>query len=156
RADGTVEERWRDLRPKRAGEPRREGGRLDYFEMCRWLSEQELDEAVETFGGQVRNVWQMMERSTLRPLAVRRAFLYWYRQQSEDDRKRLQERQIFAEAMKMLRRRWPDRGRGSAKRPVHYRDEELRAELEEVLADFPPSSEGAATDGDERSRSGVI
>ena len=140
RADGTVEERWRDLRPKRTAAPRREGGKLDYFEMCRWLSEQDLSDAVETFGGQVRNVWQMLERPTLRPLVVRQAFLAWYRQRSVEDRELLQERDVFAEAMKTLRQRWPDRGRGSAKRPVHYQEAELRAEIDQVLAGYPERS----------------
>ena len=139
RSDGTVEERWRKLRPQRAGEPRREGGKLDYFEMCRWLAEQDLDDAADTFGGQVRNVWQMLERPTLRPLIVRRALLGCFGELPEEERRRLYERQTFAELMKTLRRRWPDRGPGSAKRPIHYSEEALRGELASFLRNFSPA-----------------
>jgi hypothetical protein len=129
RSDGTVEERWRQLRPQRAGEPRREGGRLDYFEMCRWLAGQDLADAVHTFGALVRNVWQMLERPTLRPLIVRRALLGSLGELPEEDRQRLYDRRTFAELMKTLRRRWPDRGPGSAKRPIHYSEAALQAEI---------------------------
>jgi hypothetical protein len=136
RHDGRIESRWVSLRPKAAKEPRREGGKLDYFEMCRWLAEQELLDAAETFGGQVRNVWQMLERPSLRPRVFRQAFLAWLRSLTENLRFKLYDQDTFAEMMKTLRRRWPDRGPGSAKRPVHYssRPDGLQHEIEKVLS----------------------
>ena len=136
RADRNFEQSWADLRPQRAKEPRREGGRLDYFEMCRWLAEQDLEDAAATFGGHVRNVWQMLERPSLRPIVVRRAFLGWLRSLPEETRNRLLEPKTFAEMMKVLRRRWPDRGPGSARRPIHYREEDLRREIGLELRNF--------------------
>jgi hypothetical protein len=136
RADGTIEPRWRDLRPKNTREPRREGGRLDYFEMCRWLSQQTLADAFTTFGGSIRNVWQMLERPTLQPIVVRKALLAWMHGLPEIERERLYERESFAEMMKTLRNRWPDRGAGSAKRPVHYPEQALEREVESLLAPF--------------------
>jgi hypothetical protein len=136
RADGSMNARWGELRPPSSGEPRREGGRLDYFQMCRWLAEQEVRDAGETFGGSIRNVWQMLERPTLRPLVVRSAFLAWLRTLRDEARKHLHDREVFAEMMKTLRRRWPDRGPGSAKRPIHYTEEELATEIKRLLSRF--------------------
>ncbi|ORW41609.1 hypothetical protein AWB90_20110 [Mycobacterium paraense] len=138
RSDGTTDTEWVDLRPQRASEPRREGGRLDHFEMCRWLAEQSLSEATTTFGGSIRNVWQMLERPTLRPLVVRSALLDWLRQLPPHVRNELTQPSTFAELMKRLRSRWPDRGPGSAKRPVHYTRDELRVEIQVVLKGFVP------------------
>jgi hypothetical protein len=88
---------------------------------------------VETFGGSVRNVWQMLERPTLRPLIVRAAFHQWLDQLEAQQRDELLQPQRFAELMKALRARWPDRGPGSAKRPVHFSEDELLAEMRAVL-----------------------
>jgi len=133
RADASTDDRWIDLRPKGAGEPRREGGKLDYFEMCLWLSEQDFAHARSTFGGHIRNVWQMLERPTLRVLKVRSALQVLLVASGNED---LTRPSTFAEMMKTLRARWPDRGPGSAKRPVHYSFDELKAEMESVLHSF--------------------
>lgn len=133
RSTGEVETAWLDLRPSSAGEPRREGGKLDYFAMCIWLAEQNLQDAVDTFGGSIRNVWQMLERPTLRPISLRRALKKWLGAQPESVRQKLFGPAVYAEMMKELRNRWPDRGPGSAKRPVHYEDGALLAEVEKVL-----------------------
>ena len=131
---------WMDLRPKGVEEPRREGGRLDYFEMCRWLAEQDFDDGLATFGGHVRNVWQMLERPSLRPMVLRQAFLRWLYSLSDSMRERCVEPKIFPELMKVLRKRWPDRGPGSAKRPVHYEEETLAVEIGMLLNPHLPRS----------------
>ena len=128
--------RWRDLRPSAVREPRREGGKLDYFEMCRWLAEQDLEDAIATFGGSIRNVWQMLERPALRPIILRRILREWFASHPKDIQERLLQQSMFAEIMKTLRKRWPDRGPGSAKKPVHYKDGELKAEVYRLLAPF--------------------
>jgi len=128
--------RWLNLRPLKAQEPRREGGRLDYFEMCWWLAEQDLVDAITTFGGSIRNVWQMLERPALQPIGVRRALQSWLDSHAEPTKEELLKQQMFAELMKTLRRRWPDRGPGSAKKPVHYSDKELEAEVHRLLSPF--------------------
>lgn len=133
RSNCEVEPAWLDLRPCSAGEPRREGGKLDYFAMCVWLAEQDLQDAADTFGGSIRNVWQMLERPALRPISLRRALKKWLGSQPESVRQKLFEPAVYAEMMKELRRRWPDRGPGSAKRPVHYEDGALSTELEKLL-----------------------
>jgi hypothetical protein len=137
RSDRNIDPRWEALRPSTVREPRREGRKLDYFEMCLWLAEQPFDEAFETFGGSVRNVWQMLERPTLRPLVMRRALLAWLKQE-EDLRSQLLKPNLFPELMKTLRARWPDRGPGSAKRPVHYGEDELISEINVLLDAFRP------------------
>jgi hypothetical protein len=145
RSDRRLEPRWQELRPSAAREPRREGRKLDYFEMCLWLAEQPFSEAVETFGGSVRNVWQMLERPTLRPLVLRDAFRRWLQERKPEDRDGLLQPQSFAELMKVLRARWPDRGPGSAKRPVHFTDDQLLIEVTATLA-LAIASKGGSND----------
>ena len=134
RANGSSEPRWTDLRPSTAREPRREGGRLDYFELCLWLAEQPFEVAAETFGGSIRNAWQMRERPTLQPLAVREAFHRWLCTLAPQAREHAVDPRFFPELMKVLRARWPDRGPGSAKRPIHYSEDELTEEIGALLA----------------------
>ncbi len=137
RADGSISEAWRELRPQRAEEPRREGRKLDHFEMCRWLAQQSLKDSAETFGGSIRNVWQMLERPTLaRAPAMRAVLLSWLRSLPPDQRKRCYETREFAEIMKTLRGRWPDRGPGAAKKPVHYTQDQLEKEVTAILAPY--------------------
>lgn len=137
RSDGTEEAAWRDLRPQRSDEPRREGRKLDHFEMCRWLAQQTLEDSVDTFGGSVRNVWQMLERPTLaRAPAMRAVLLAWLRSLPAEQRARCYETKQFAEMMKVLRARWPERGPGAAKKPVHYTQEQLAAEVGRLLEPF--------------------
>lgn len=136
RATGEQDRHWQELRPSTAREPRREGGKLDYFEMCRWLAEQDLEDAIATFGGSIRNVWQMFERPALRPISLRHIMKEWFTSRPKDLQERLFQQSIFAEIMKTLRKRWPDRGPGSAKKPVHYADDKLRAEVYKLLSPF--------------------
>jgi hypothetical protein len=133
RSDGSAAPEWAELRPSTAREPRREGRRLDYFEMCLWLADQEFGDAAMTFGGSIRNTWQMLERPTLRPLAVRDAVKAWLWDMGDDEKARATSTTVFPELMKALRSRWPDRGPGSAKRPLHYTPAELMSEASRVL-----------------------
>ena len=98
--------------------------------------EQDLEDAIATFGGSIRNVWQMLERPTLRPINLRRILQTWLSSRPKSARERLFQQKMFAEMMKTLRKRWPDRGPGSAKKPVHYSDDKLKAEVYELLAPF--------------------
>lgn len=133
RSTGEQDRRWQELRPSAVREPRREGGKLDYFEMCQWLAEQDLEDAIATFGGSIRNVWQMLERPALRPISLRCILREWFASRPMDLQGRLFQQSTFAEIMKTLRKRWPDRGPGSAKKPVHYGNEALRAEVANLL-----------------------
>lgn len=135
RSTGATEPAWRSLRPSSEREiaPRRRGGKLDYFELCRWLQEQEYEEALVTFGGSVRNAWQMFERPALRPLVFRNAFREWIEALPAELEVETVKPRVFAETMKRLRARWPDRGPGSAKRPIHYNKDDLVREIRIVL-----------------------
>jgi hypothetical protein len=106
---------------------------LDYFELCLWLADQDFAEAAKTFGGSVRNAWQMLERPSLKPIEVRRAFSHWLDGLEPELHTRAVQPTVFPELMKALRARWPDRGPGSAKRPVHFGENELLAEMTLVL-----------------------
>lgn len=139
RADGGPDGEWHVLRPLRVKEPLREGGKSgkpDHFEMCRWLSEMELEEATQLFGGSIRNVWQMYERAALRSLKLRSAVLGWLQERSSEDQVRLTEPRLWPEMMKALRLRWPARGPGSAKRPEHFDERHLAEEVKLILDPF--------------------
>ena len=133
RSDGTKEDAWESIRPApRENKVQRHGSKLDYWAMCRWLAEQSYADAVLTFGGQVGNVWQMLERTAHRPLPVRKALCGWLGDLSEEGRGRLTHAKIFRELMKALRKRWPAGGRRSALQPIHLGIDELRAEIAKV------------------------
>jgi hypothetical protein len=146
RSDGTTEPTWQSLRPAGSGAgrlPRREQrGRLDYFDMCVWLAEEPAEVAAATFGSSVRNAWQMFERPTLRAPIVRSALREWVSGLNPVDRLRVQEPQTFAGLMKALRSRWPARGPGSARQPVHMSAWEVRS----TIAAIGPTVLGAIDD----------
>jgi hypothetical protein len=97
-----------------------------------WLAEQSYADALLTFGGNLRNVWQMLERTNLRPLVVREALCGWLGDLSDEGRAHLTHNKTFPELMKALRKRWPARGRRSALQPVHLGEDEVRAEIAKV------------------------
>jgi hypothetical protein len=135
RADGTKASNWANLRPTLTDAPtNREGSRKghDHWSMCLWLAEQEYDDAVSTFGGSIRNVWQTLERPTLASLVFREALRTWLAELPEHTARDLTSTRKFPPLMKAMRARWPGRGRRSALQPVHYEREELRREIEAV------------------------
>lgn len=137
RSDGTPEESWTDLRPSFGKErTAREGSRKgdDYWSMCVWLAEQDYGAALRTFAGSIRNVWQMLDRPTLRPLVLRRALNAWLEHLPPDQAKHLTSTRTFPELMKQFVRRWPSKGRRSAMQPIHYDEHELRAEIERLVS----------------------
>ena len=135
RSDGTSTTKWVDSRPPlREKPPQREGSRKgdDHWSMCTWLAEQSYADAVMTFGGNLRNVWQMLERKNLQPLVVREALCGWLGDLSEEGRAHLTHSKTFPELMKALVKRWPARGRRSALQPIHLGEDEVRAEIAKV------------------------
>lgn len=135
RSNGTPTTAWESSRPPKGDDPtQREGSQKgdDHWSMCTWLAEQSYADAVMTFGGNTRNVWQMMERKNLRPLVVREALCGWLGDLSEEGRAHLTHNSTFPELMKALVKRWPARGRRSALQPVHLGVDELRAEIARV------------------------
>jgi hypothetical protein len=138
-SDRSPAEGWTELRPEISGDEaewvRRDTERpnLNYFEMCRWLAEQDFPDAQSTFGPYVRNVWQMLERSGLRHANLRRALLGWLSGFPQKEHAELTRPKHFAEIMKRLRQRWPGSGRGPAMKPVHFAHDELVAELDREL-----------------------
>ncbi len=137
RSDGTTEEDWDNLRPDiRFGKTtNRQGGQKgdDYWSMCVWLAEQDHSEAAHIFGGSIRNVWQMIERPTLRVLVMKKALSSWLADLPEDVADQITSTKIFPELMKKLRSRWPARGKRRALQPVHYSQEELKAEIDRLV-----------------------
>lgn len=134
RADGSRDLAWRGLRPPRQRRPvSRDRKKLDYFAMCYWMAEDSREDAVAVFGGSVSNAWQMIDRAALRSIGLRRALRRWLASYDEEERARLTRRPSFRAIMRALRERWPNSGPGSARRPIHYSDDELLAEIAETL-----------------------
>lgn len=139
RSDGVGSQRWAGLRPDDRGDDRRrsrDGSShgYDHWAMCAWLAEQTYEDAREVFGASIRNVWQMLDRPTLRPLVLRNALLVVLRGLPEDVATQLTSTTGFPEMMKALVRRWPGRGRRSALQPVHYDEAELVSELRHLIS----------------------
>ena len=131
RASGRSERRWRDLIPNRDYEPRRMDD--DVFAMGLWLQEQELGEAIATFGAGLHNAKQIWSREPLRSRKSRDALCDWFYKYPPDERAQLFKIPRYAEIAKSLTRRWPSRGPGSTRRPENYGDLDLALELHQVL-----------------------
>ncbi len=134
RSTGEPEERWRILIPDRELEPQRI--ERDIFATGLWLQEQDLEDAMAAFGGSLSNVRQIQRRESLRTTKLRSALGRWFLRLSSGQRSQLIKDREFAKIAKALQRRWPSRGPGSAKRPVHFSESDLDREISRVLADF--------------------
>lgn len=138
RNDGSPEARWVNLRPPLepvVGSPvqQRKPRRSDHWARCAWLAEQSHADAAETFGGLISNVWNMYDRTPLRPLVLRQALHEWLWQLPNDAAERITEVKPFLELLKQLSRRWPARGLRSAIQPAHFKAEDLIAEIDQCL-----------------------
>ena len=122
---------WRDLIPERDIEPKRIES--DIFGLGMWLQEQELEDAKKTFGAGLHNAKQIWSGEALRSRNFRNALAAYFSERSEEELEILHLIAQYAILAKALRQRWPSRGKGSAKRPIHYSDSELSKEIQRVL-----------------------
>ena len=131
RTYGAHETAWKGLIPDREIEPKRI--EADIFGLGMWLQEQEQDDAVAAFGGGLHNAKQIWSGEALRHRKLRDALTAFFSQYNPEQLQRLYTIPQYAVIAKTMRRRWPSRGPGSAKRPAHYEPEELLSELRTVL-----------------------
>lgn len=131
RADGSAEKVWQELTPSRESDPTRL--ERDVFAVGLWLQEQEVAPAIAAFGGRFANAQRFYTRQAIRSLKLREALAAWIEHQPPLLRSKLSTTRSFMGVIKALTARFPGRGPGSAKRPVHYSDEELYAEVCKVL-----------------------
>jgi len=132
---------WQSLRSNLEPEVRNQQSDIKYlFGMGYWLQQQELEEAISIFGQSTSNANALAQRASIRVLPVRAALQNILGQFSEADRSTIHKSENFKSLIKALRKRWPDKGPGSADRPEHYPpellEEEIRLILESVLADI--------------------
>lgn len=143
RADSSLEDSWRGLIPNRVSDPSRIG--RDVFVVGLWLQEQELDDALAAFGGSLSNAREIRCRESLRSVNLRSALRRWLQSLDPSRRARFLKGPQFVNIAKVLQRRWPSKGPGSAKRPVHFTGHDLDREVHRVLAqmdaDEPPATE---------------
>ena len=131
RADGAKEDSWQELIPTRTRDPKRIG--RDVLAVGLWLQEQEFASAAITFAGRFGNAQKFYTRQGIRSLNLREALARWMECQDLTLRGQLSNIRWFKELIKTLAARFPARGPGSAKRPVHFSEEELFSEVCKVL-----------------------
>ena len=131
RSSGALKEQWRTLVPERKMEPQRI--ERDIFAISLWLQEQELEDAQIAFGGNLSNAREIQRRESLRSIKLRNALSRWFLCLDPSQRLQLYRGEKFITIAKALQCRWPSRGPGSAKRPVHFTDHDLDCEIHRVL-----------------------
>lgn len=131
RSDGSPEEYWRGLIPNRESDPRRI--ERDVFARGKWLQEQELELAMASFGASLTNAREIHSRGAINSKNMRDSLARWFSELTPDRRAEFTNKGNFVHLVKALARRFPARGQGSAKRPVHYSEEELYEEVRKVL-----------------------
>ena len=123
--------KWKGLIPEREMEPKRIDD--DIFGLGMWLQEQELEDARLAFGHGLHNAKQIWSREALRSRNFRDALAAYFSELGDKEREQLYVIPQYAQLAKALRGRWPSRGKGSAKRPVHYGPDDLLEETRRVL-----------------------
>ena len=143
RSDGSPAESWRGLTPDRELDPTRI--ERDVFAMGRWLQEQEIEQATASFGASLTNAREIHRRGAINSKNLRDALARWFSGLSPERRAGLMKNTNFVQLAKALAKRFPTRGPGSAKRPVHYSEDELYEEVRKVLG--PISANVTPSDG---------
>lgn len=119
-ANGEISDTWNSLIPHRDSDPKRI--ERDVFTLGLWLQEQEFLEAKVTLANSLTNAREMFRRKALSSLKMRRALFRWiFEVRGIDPSLTTSE---FEDITKKLCKRWPGKGPGSAKQPVHYECEE--------------------------------
>ena len=131
RHTGDRVKKWRGLIPDREMEPKRIES--DIFGLGTWLQEQPLEDAAKSFGSGLHNAKNIWSGEALRSKNLRDALAAYFSGYEEGQKEILYTIPQYSRIAKALRKRWPSRGRGSAKRPVHFGDEELLEEVRKVL-----------------------
>ena len=133
RHDGTRDNgtSWKGLIPEREAEPKRIED--DIFGLGIWIQEQELEQAKRAFGEGLHNAKQIWSREALRSRKFREALAIYFSERDQAELDILYRIPQYAILAKTLQQRWPSRGKGSAKRPVHYDESELVKEIQKVL-----------------------
>ena len=131
RSDGSREENWRGLIPHRDLDPGRI--ELDVFAVGMWLQEQEIEVAMASFCASLTNATEIHRRGAIRSRNLRDALALWFGKLCPASRGKLTKTGNFEQLAKTLAKRFPARGPGSAKRPVHYSQDELYEEVRKVL-----------------------
>ena len=131
RINKEFEPNWQKLIP--AGELVPKRPEHDVFRRGLWLQEQDLPDAQITFGSSLSNANELHRRGPSSHIKMRRALHGWLLNYDEQSRAALTRTKHFETMCKALVKRWPGRGPGSAKQPVHYPQDELDEEVRRLL-----------------------
>ena len=131
RSDGLIYSNWGQLRSK--SRPRTTRNDQHLFDVGLWIQQQTIAEVNVIFCGRASNAQEMSRRQACRSLNMRRALGHWIENQDPQIRHWIATKSNYLQIPKAIVKRWPAHGPGSAKRPEHYSDERLNAELRRVL-----------------------
>ena len=126
--------KWNVLHPEKLSgttEPKRI--EPDIFGLGMWLQEQQLEDAKLAFGGGLHNAKQIWSGEALRSPKLRQGLTTYFADFTDEQRGILYRIPQYAKLAKALRQRWPREGKGSAKRPVHYEQDQLEVEINRLL-----------------------
>ena len=88
---------------------------------------------MSSFGASLTNAREIHRRGAINSKNLRDALALWFGELCPERRSKLTKNGNFVPLAKALAKRFPARGPGSAKRPVHYPGDELCEEVRKVL-----------------------
>ena len=86
-----------------------------------------------SFGASLSNAREIHSRGAINSKNMRDSLARWFWELTTSRRAEFTKNESYIQLVKALARRFPARGLGSAKRPVHYSEEELYEEVRKVL-----------------------
>jgi hypothetical protein len=134
---GNDADRWKNLRPDGKNQGAKRSGKQDNFSRASYLAEQDIENALLSFGGIVDNVSGFHERTNF-TLNLKNAVAEVYKLIPEQSRKNYYSRSVTRPMYKDLKALFPATGPGSAKQPVHFGEEELIKTLKNIWRDYLP------------------
>jgi hypothetical protein len=135
--DSYQPQRWEKLRTssKKNRGKKRARGKQDSYARAMYLAEQNLEESLLTFGGNVDLVNSFYERS-LFSLKLRTSVAKFYKNLSEEKKQMLYSRKYRREMDKDLKKIFPSSGPGSAKGPGGYEQKILDETIQELWKSY--------------------
>jgi hypothetical protein len=131
RSDGTIYSNWTHLRSHAPRVTKRPDRHL--FEVGLWIQHLSLTDCAALFLRQSSLASELFRRPAFRSLKMRSVFHRWIVNHDQQSLDWISVKRNYVGLAKRVVKRWPARGPGSAKRPEHYSEERLYAELKRVL-----------------------
>ena len=131
---GTDPNRWSDLRPYGPDQGKKRKGKQDNLSRACYLAEQDIENAMLTFGGSIDNVEGFHGRTNY-TLNLKNAVAEIYKLIPEPERNKFYKREITRPMYKKLKSLFPLK---RAKQPIHYTEDVLIDTLKNIWKEFLP------------------